>query len=410
MPEADPRASASPGLLHALWAEKKRALGAGLALALPLFSLPVTEAGAASQNPATDEKLPLPHWTMEEGISPLPQDGTSDSPPLGNALLPTDPAFIREMEGADSLFPTEPPKNAFEGFFFFIPKSRPKPKSATPPPLLAAPQRLVEVGAEFLQRCADQAPDDPLFDPGLVLPETRADALRRLLNFHTEEAATRANLLLLGKGQKLPAKFDLIRLASGRLLEGRQCLVVYPLGRPLGSRLFMSHQITATVPAGYLQSLLRACVADALQAMEPEEQLQRFTTQLSIRLIWMERAYPEAFPVETVPRAIPLDSSLQAAPSLLQAPRQTRLTEMSPPSEAIDPPPWQRAQAWWNIHWPKAAWATGGLIIAALVTLGVVRTLRRRRRQTVWLLPEYQPSPRLGAPHCGSGGSWIKYG
>jgi hypothetical protein len=356
---------------------------------------------------AEEDSLPLPRWTAEDGISALPTEGNS---PLENALLPNDMNFIREMEGMDSagnsLSSTAPaaPKSAFDGFFFFIPKgNKAKPKPApSPPPLLAAPRRLIEVGPDFLAKCETTDSDDHLFDPNPVLPETQGETLRRLLSYHAEESAMTANMLLLDENQKLPAGMDLARIAGGRLLEGNQCLVVYALGQPLRSRLFMSHKVTAVVPASYLQALLRACVADSLQATEPEEQLQRFATQLSIRLIWMERAYPAAFKAPS--RAEP--------PPVLQAAQQDPMPEVAAPPSPAAPPVLDQARDLWTRSWPTAAWSLGGLAVLGILTSLGLRSLRRKRSQTVWILPELpaKHQPRLGGPHCGGGGAWVKYG
>ncbi|WP_265593406.1 hypothetical protein [Verrucomicrobium sp. BvORR034] len=179
----------------------------------------------------------------------------------------------------------------------------------------------------------------------------RGKTLRRLLSYHAEESAMTANMLLLDENQKLPAGMDLARIAGGRLLEGNQCLVVYALGQPLRSRLFMSHKVTAVVPASYLQALLRACVADSLQATEPEEQLQRFATQLSIRLIWMERAYPAAFkapPTLSRPPSSRLHSRIRCPRWPLPHPPLLHLSLIRPGICGAGPGPRPRG--------PSAAW------------------------------------------------------
>ncbi|WP_075088223.1 hypothetical protein [Verrucomicrobium spinosum] len=246
------------------------------------------------------------------------------------------------------------------------------------------------MGPDFLAKCETTDSDDHLFDPNPVLPETQGETLRRLLSYHAEESAMTANMLLLDENQKLPAGMDLARIAGGRLTEGNQCLVVYALGHPLRSRLFMSHKVTAVVPAGYLQALLRACVADSLQATEPEEQLQRFATQLSIRLIWMERAYPAAFkaPAHAEP------------PPVLQTAQQSLMPEVAPPPSPPAPPVLDQARDLWTRSWPTAAWSVGGLVVLGILTSLGLRSIRRKRSQTVWLLPNSPPitNPASVAP------------
>ena len=351
---------------------------------------------AATGAEGEGEPLPLPAWTSDKGI-------TTDSD--ASPLLPYNPNFIREMEGVDSLPPSLQPGSGKPGdhFLFFIPKGA---KSTPAPPASSAniipPEKLVEVGADFLSKCEKQNPEDHFYDPQMALPETQAETLRRLLSYHREEAATAANLLLLEGNQKLPPRMDLTRIAGGRLMEGHQCLVVYPLGQPLRSRLFMSHKITSVVSATYLQELLRACVVDALQATDAEEQLQRFATQLSIRLIWMERAHPAVF--ERTAAEGPREP-----PPVMQPPKAL-MSEVAPPPPPVPASPWLVWRDWALARWQLLAWSAGGSLTGLILIMWRWKARRRKRRQTIWILPEATYEPRLGGPHCGGGGSWIKFG
>jgi hypothetical protein len=366
----------------------------------------LTAAPAPAPAVDADTGLPLPRWIQEDGIV---ADPATSQVPLGSPLLPRDQRFIQEMEGAEGLMapPTPPPpKQPSDNYRFFIPKggNSPPPPSPVQPPV---PVPLVEVDADFLQKCENQAPDDHLFDPGGALPDPQGETLRRLFEYHAGEASTQASLLLLRENEKLPPRLDLAQIAKGRLRRGHQCLVVYSLGHPLRSRMFMSQGITASVSPSYLQGLLRACVADALQAADPKEQLQRFATQLSIRLIWMERAHPATFAPAPTP---------DAPPALTKA----ALPAPAPPSPLAPAPP--SAPSWtgqgsianlrslWAGVSPLALWLTAGAGVTLLLLLLLVRLVRRRRRQQVWILPETDSKTRLGGPHCGGGGAWIKFG
>lgn len=364
-------------------------------------------AAAPPRAPAVDADtgLPLPRWIQEDGIV---ADPATSQMPLGSPLLPRDQRFIQEMEGAEGLMvppAPAPPKQPSDSYRFFIPKggNAPAAPSSVPVP---APIPLVEVGADFLQKCENQPPDDHLFDPGGALPDPQGETLRRLFEYHAGEASTQASLLLLRENEKLPPRLDLAQIAKGRLRRGHQCLVVYSLGHPLRSRMFMSQGITASVSPSYLQGLLRACVADALQATEPKEQLQRFATQLSIRLIWMERAHPGIFaPPPTLP-----SSPVSTEASL---PRSATLT-MAPPAPATpvlaDSGMLAALKVLWHGISPLTLWLSAGSGLTLLLLLLLVKLVRRRRRQQVWILPESDPKPRLGGPHCGGGGAWIKFG
>ncbi len=356
---------------------------------------------------AVDESefLPLPTWNADDAsiLSQEPQ-----ALPLGGPLWP-------EGFNADSLATPEsltqrtPPAGFLsdplgtgrraEGFLLFIPKA--PLQSQTP----ATPTHdLVEVGMDFIHDCEDIEPGTYLVDPHSLLPETQSEDLRRLLAYHTGEARTFAHFLLIDSHEQLPASADLSKIAQGRLVQDHGCLTVYPLAEPWRARIFMTREIASRVPAEYLRGILQACIQDALQASDPVEQIQRFATQLSIRLIWMERAYPDIFAPEeeTVAPALSTQPA-NGSPVILSA-----LAEITQNDPAAAPP------AWATLPWKRigliACASIEALIVAILLQRAVLRSRRRRQRNSIWLLPEVDIKTRLGAPHCGQGGAWIKYG
>lgn len=262
---------------------------------------------------------------------------------------------------------------------------------------------LVDISAEAL-RAGENAPGDArVIDPQGILGEAQTEDLTRFLAFHSENASVEARFLLLDAGQQLPPDADVSRIASGEIARGSGCLVVYPIGAPERARVFLSQNVTRSVEAAYLETLAAACRLDAQKVSDPVEQLQRFATQLSTRLFWLERAYPAVKP-EPAEVALP---ALEAHP---QAPVPT-LSEVSLTGSALSGGRFTFAvfrQQW-------LPWIGIGLTVALLVAttmIMLVRWLRRRRRQTVWLLPDYdhrQPM-RFGGPHCGACGATVKYG
>jgi hypothetical protein len=132
-----------------------------------------------------------------------------------------------------------------------------------------------------------------------------------------------------------------------------------------------------------------------MRASDSVEQLQRFATQLSIRLIWMERAHPGVF--GTAADSMPTE--LAAPPALAE------VTHAPPPAPNLHPI---------LLHWRPVtiavAWTLAGLLGLILAFRVVRRWHRRRVRNSVWILPEVEVKPRFGAPHCGQGGVWIRFG
>ncbi|MFZ4764494.1 MAG: hypothetical protein ACOYMN_06025, partial [Roseimicrobium sp.] len=179
------------------------------------------------------------------------------------------------------------------------------------------------------------------------------------------------------------------RLSDGRLSQGHSCVAAYPLGEPWRARLFMT-PLLVTLPPDYLRGILAACVQDAMQASDPIEQLQRFSIQLSIRLIWLERAFPATF------------ETSQSVPAVTAT-----LTDVTIPVADGNP------FALWQINWEfvaKIAACVLGAVVLLLVTFLALRGwLIRRERNSVWILPEAPSTPHLGGAHCGHGGAWIRY-
>lgn len=357
-----------------------------------------------------DEILPLPTWSPQD-LSVLQQQPDAFS--LGGLLwpdgfrhediLPPDPAMRRSPnsmleEGEQRPLPHDAgsPSPA-ERFLLFIPKPQHPTMREGPPPKTTPPHDLVEVSADFLRQCEALESDAWLLDPHALLPETQSEDLRRLLTYHAGEARTFAHVLLLDANEQLPANADLSRIAEKRLAQGHNCLAAFPLGEPWRARLFMTRDIVNTVAPDYLQGILTACIQDAMQASDSVEQLQRFAIQLSIRLIWLERAHPAIF-------VAPVAATSPVPPSAAEG----TLTDVThrvktPVIKSLATFDWER----WT--------AIGGSGLAAVLALlgiwlGVRRWLRRRERNSVWILPETECKPRLGAPHCGHGGAWIRYG
>ena len=161
----------------------------------------------------------------------------------------------------------------------------------------------------------------------------------------------------------------------------------------------MTREIASGVPPEYLRGILQACVQDAMQASDSVEQLQRFATQLSIRLIWMERAHPVIF-TSTKENTPPVESTLPL--SLPRSPKSLTLL-FFPVETTFDYRRWEPIAI-------IAGAALAGLLLVIVLFRWFLRWRRRRMRNSVWLLPEVEVKQRFGGPHCGQGGVWIRYG
>jgi hypothetical protein len=125
------------------------------------------------------------------------------------------------------------------------------------------------------------------------------------------------------------------------------------------------------------------------------EQLQRFATQLSIRLIWMERAHATIF--------APADEGAIPDPRPASALAEVTTTPVTVPGFDWSAIPWHSITI-------IACITLASLLVLIILCRSLIRTRRRRMLNSVWLLPDAEIQPRLGAPHCGQGGVWVRYG
>lgn len=362
-----------------------------------------------SESMSVDDFLPLPAWNEEDTAA---LRARPETPPLSGLLWPDnfDPDKIHPPDpqvtgtpGAGEPSVSPAPKNRRglgDNFLLFIPK----PSAPTVQRELPPDKPLTEVTREFMEQSELLEPDAFLLDPLTLLPETQSEDLRRLLTFHVTQSHTSAYFLMLDAHEKLSPNVDLSRLAGGRLTREHACLAAFPLGQPWRARLFVTREIASGVEPGYLPGILEACVQEAMRASDPMDQLQRFAAQLSIRLIWMERAYPKLFSAEETVAAS--ENTKQATPESLTSFVLADVSQPLVPEGDL----WAR----WTLLMQKHGRAMLlGFFGFLLVLAGLVRFARWRKRQhsrTVWMLPEVESTPRFGGAHCGSGGVWIKYG
>ncbi|MGC3992212.1 MAG: hypothetical protein QM796_21460 [Chthoniobacteraceae bacterium] len=347
------------------------------------------------------EELPLPKWTDEAGDTVPPERQ------LGGLLWPEG----YKPDGAAGESANEGPMIPKDdrGVLLFIPK----PNIGTGPVLApnTLPKDLIEVDSTYLQRCETLEEGEHVLDPEGLLHETQGEDLRRLLNYHVGQSTISAYVLLLDAHQKLPASVPLTRVAGGRLTKERSCLVVYPLGSTRRARLFMSKEITQTVTPAYLRTLVQGCMIDAMQASDPIDQLQRFAIQLSVRLIWLERAHtlPEFVrPIPSAPKVAAAEADPESAPATSE-PGAELLPEIAAKDEPVQKP-WLKLPPAMQAMGKKAGPIGAGALALLVLGLWIRRAQRRRNRRAVWLLPEVEYKKRLGGQHCGGGGASIRYG
>jgi hypothetical protein len=370
--------------------------GVSLCLALLLG----TVVSAEPVETAGEQTLPLPRWSEQElrtfrdsfpfsnsSGALLPKNGEplSDIKDLLQTPLSSGPRldhFFNSNENSLS------PRLRAEDLRLFLPESilglptqSHTDTQRTPTPLTS----LREVSHEFLAACAQSLPKEYLIDPDQLVPEMQNHDMMRLLEFHAQDARIKLYVLMVGHDQTLPADAELEKVASGSLLQTDACLLVYPLGEPWRTRLFVSRSIHSQISTDFLSETIQACLHESLQTSDAHDQLRRYTIHLSTRLFWLQKA---------------LGAGLSHPTGHGQP-----LAEFNSQSKA--------AAAQSTISFSSIAlWCSSSMLLLGLAGAAsrrFLRHLRLKRQQRVWMLPEPETIPRLGGAFTGGAGGMIRY-
>lgn len=371
-----------------------------LALLLPLLSAGGIYAEVVQPAEKAEEPgLPLPRWSEQElktfhdsipdisgpGVL-LPKNGaaTADINDLIHTPLSSGPRLDHFFDKRESELS---PRLQAADIRLFLPEAilgMPTQSQSSPvqsPTPLAA---LKAVSSEFLAACAQNLPGEYLIDPDQLVPEIQNHDMTRLLEFHAQDARIRLYVLMIGHDQKLPETAELEKIASGSLLKSDACLLVYPLGEPWRTRLFVSSSIHNQISTEFLSETIQACLHEALQTSNVHDQLRSYTIQLSTRLFWLQKA---------------LSTNLAD-----KAGKNQTLAEFSPDLKTPVPSS--------TFPFTTLIWSSAGLALLGIVTISGRRLVHHRqlkKRRRIWMLPETETVPRLGGAFTGGGGAMIRY-
>lgn len=370
----------------------------GLAL---LFSLLCAGAFAEVSQPvekAEEHWLPLPRWSEQElktfrdslpvANSPgvlLPKNGEiTDINELINTPLPSGPrldhVFNNRDGGLSSRLQVEDMRLFLPEAILGLPTQSQSSAAQLPTPLAA----LREVPAEFLAACAQSLPKEYLIDPDQLVPEIQNHDMMRLLEFHAHDARIKLYVLMIAHDQKLPEGAELDKLASGSLRQSDACLLVYPLGEPWRTRLFVSSSIHNQISTQFLSETIQACLHEALETSNVHDQLRQYTIHLSTRLFWLQKA------LGADATGKDKDQTLAEFNPQLKVPAAASSTRFM----------------------PIMIWSSSGLLLLGLTGITgrkFLHHLRLRKRRRIWMLAEPDTVPRLGGAFTGGGGGTIRY-
>lgn len=214
---------------------------------------------------------------------------------------------------------------------------------------------------------------DFLFDPNKQLSAGAMVERTEFLRHHAEESKIRLRAMVLNRPW-LPIETSGFEWKHEDRFE---VVALYPMGEPSSASLYFSPLLASGISAAEQHRALQSAVIQATGKEDPEDQLQAFLTQLSIRLYWMERM---------------LDGDVaEPATHITVAPGEPKRGHFNFP--ALNPLS------------AIAPWLAGGSLIA--ISLPVGWWLIRKRAQ--YRFPEFDADPRLGGSHAAGVGAVISY-
>ena len=218
-----------------------------------------------------------------------------------------------------------------------------------------------------------------VLDPQSLLTQARLDGILHFLGYHFREARSTMHIMVLKPMQRLPRHLDLQEIHRQWFGDSLSVLVVYNFGNPGMSRLIFGKETERRVPEARRVNACVESINEAMVASNAEDQLERFLTELSRKLYWIEDVYHG----EQI-----LDASSNGAPS-------EYLSE-APAVEVVS-----KGKLWFSI-----------LAISAVLALagGFIVSLQRRAANKTFYFPERRHFPRLGAPHGGGNRLVVAFG
>ncbi|MFT4177260.1 MAG: hypothetical protein QM627_11465 [Luteolibacter sp.] len=251
---------------------------------------------------------------------------------------------------------------------------------------IAAEPLSSEIPEKYLAQYFAEKPTPFLVDPqGLLSPKDYRDR-EEFLKYHSGDSSIDLYIYLLKGDQEIPGDVREEEVVERLYSYGRPAAVIYYyLGAPQRSVLYLSPSLTESVPAIEQRRALQSSVMQAFQKLQPEEQLEAFLVQASIRVYWMER--------------------------LLQASKPQNSAEQPQLGEA--PAKKQEKPSFFRTHEPTirawvSRWAVPVSVMLAALVAGIAVNFWMRRTW-VYRFPEIEVEPRLGGSHGAGVGAVISF-
>ncbi len=316
-----------------------------------------------------DATLPLPSWGEGEGPDntlvslslfpdPLPSDGDFGS---GLASLPVPPLPPRDPNA-----PFQPLLEPLELQPLVVLDGGIEPELESIPSGPGETEILLE---DF--QIYRSLPDKFLVNPQHLLSEPQEFDLSEFLEYHASESGIPIYILLADGGQRMPDRFDLADTVDSWFPDSPACVVLYYFGFPTRSEIALSPPLRRSANTTSGVELVEHASEDALVASDPVDQLSRFSVRTSIRMFWLEKLFRDS--ASATAAAEPAPSSFSAATAALA-----------------------------SLFKSPGFYAAIFALAALAAALHLARAWRvSRTGGQVYIFPDFEFAPRLGAPHRG---------
>ncbi len=286
-------------------------------------------------------QIPLPQWSEEEA-----KMHEFVEPELGTNLFPS-----------TTYSPEAVPEEAA-----IIPEEVVKEDEVDHPPVVE------DLPADLLEAYFPERLTERVLDPQELLTQARLEGILNFLDYHFRETRSAVHLLILKPNQRIPAEIDLKEIHREWFGNTLSVLVIYNFGNPDMCRVIYGDEVETRVSQGRRSSATLRSIDQAIVVANAEDQLERFLTEISRRLYWIEDEFHGA-----IPRRQPSNPAPHLATPAPQPPSHKGLALLT---------------------------AVAGIAGLSGIGAGIIFMQRRASRKTYYF-PDRRIFPRLGGAFGG---------
>ena len=159
-------------------------------------------------------------------------------------------------------------------------------EDAPPPPGALSP--VEDLPADLVESYFPERLEVGVLDPQSLLTQARLDGILNFLESHHRQARSAMHILVLRPTQRIPSHLDLETIHETWFGDALSVLVIYNFGNPEMSRLIFGGEASKRVPESRRANASVESINEAMVVADAEDQLERFLSELSRQLYWIE--------------------------------------------------------------------------------------------------------------------------